>query len=130
MRVLPRPFGRAVRSAFRREAADLILRLAAVLVGVAGTGLLAAAALIGLARLVGPILAPALIGAALLLLAILLWVASRRKGPQPQPAAMADTGTITRDEAAFTVGFVLGRVLLRQLTRHRAGQEGASGRGQ
>ena len=123
MTVLPRPFGRAVRAAFRREAADLLLRLAAVLVGLAGTGLLAAAALIGLARLVGPILAPALIGAALLLLAILLWIASRRKAPQPLPTAgaEAEAGTITGDEAAFTLGFLLGRALLRQLARHRAG---------
>ena len=121
MTVLPRPFGRAVRAAFRREAADLLLRLAAVLVGLAGTGLLAAAALIGLARLVGPILAPALIGAALLLLATLLWIVSRRKAPQPLPTAGEEAGTITGNEAAFTLGFVLGRALLRQLARHRAG---------
>lgn len=101
----------------RRRYAGLLPKLAAVLAGLLGIGLLAASAVSGLAVLVGPILALALVGIAFLLAAAALWAvgpARRLQPPPSEPAQNAKDG-ITDSEAAFAVGFTLGRLLLRKL---------------
>jgi hypothetical protein len=117
----------AARSALKREAVSFFLKLTSVLVGFVGMGLLVAAVVLGTARLVGPILAPALVGVVLLSLAAVLWFNSRSTKRQPlQEAKAAETtatravaGTVTGAEAAFAAGFVLGRLLVRKFVEQR-----------
>jgi hypothetical protein len=115
--------GAAARSAFRREAAALTLKLFSVFIGFVGMGLLIAAAVLGMARLVGPILAPALIGVALLSVAAVLWLYRRKPARQPSSeakvAAQTVPGSVTGAEAAFAAGFVLGRLLIRRFAEKR-----------
>ena len=77
-------------------------------------GLVTAAAVSGLARLVGPIPALVLAGAAFLLAASVLWARSAARPPQPLPAESASEEPISEGEAAFAVGFALDRLLLRR----------------
>lgn len=107
--------GLAAGSVVRRESGHLMLKVAAVMAGMVGTGLLMAAAVLGMSRLVGPILALALVGAVFLLAAAALWAGSRARRVQPRLAQAEPKEAITEDEAAFAVGFALGRLLLRKL---------------
>jgi hypothetical protein len=93
---------------------------AAVLLGLVATGLLAAAAVLELTQWLGLPVALALAAVLSLLGAFGLWrrASRHRDGPvatTPDPEEAA----ITQAEAAFTVGFVIGRALLRQLARNR-----------
>ena len=107
--------GLGVGSFVRRRSALLARRGAALLAGLVGMGLMTAAAISGLARLMGPIPALALAGAAFLLAAIGLWARSPARPPQPLPAKSASDEPVSEGEAAFAVGFALGRLLLRKL---------------
>ena len=109
--------GRATALRARSLSVLLMFRIAAILAGMVGTGLLGAAAVKGMALLVGPILAFAFVGAAFLLAAAVSWAAShswrakpRATQPQEAPKKRPD-----ESEAAFAAGYALGRFLIRKL---------------
>lgn len=108
--------GLAAGSAVRRGSARILVTLSALFVGMVGIGLLAAAAIFGMARLVGPILALALVGAAFLSVAASLWAVNRGRRPPPRPVQTPPVTeeAVTESEAAFAFGFALGRLLLRK----------------
>lgn len=109
--------GQAAGAVFRHGSARILLTLSALIAGMVGTGLLAAAAISGMARVVGPILALALVGAVFLMAAAVLWPVghARRQPPRPtQPPPDRDEA-VSESEAAFAVGFALGRFLIRKL---------------
>lgn len=110
--------GRATALRARSLSVLLMFGIAAILAGMVGTGLLGAAAVMGMARLFGPIIALALVGAAFLLAAAAFWAVShawRAESGATQPQA-APKEAPDESEAAFAVGYVLGRFLIRKLT--------------
>ncbi len=94
---------RAAAAPALRRAAALAL---ALLIGLAGAGLLVSAAVRGLAIFVGPAPAAALIGAALILVAALLvWRAGRRATvAAPPPTGLVGLGLVAVFLAAFRAG--------------------------
>lgn len=120
MILLPAHIQTNLQAAVGRGIAFLLPMVAAFLLGLAGTGLLAAATVLHLAQWAGMVPALALVAALVLLVALGLWRIASRKGDRPvESEPDPEEAAITQAEAAFTVGFVIGRALLRQLARNR-----------
>lgn len=109
----------AARSALNREAGGLILRVVSLVVALAGLGFLVSALFITMARVVNPIMALALIGVALLSVAFIIWRMDGTRALQPSATTEVRTVPATGSDAAFAIGFALGRSLIRHLTRRR-----------
>ena len=108
LRPFAAPLAAAARQGLNRGLTALVWALVVIGLGTTGLGLLLAAALMGLSRLMGPLLACSVLGFGLILLAVLITSLRRDRPlavPPPAPAAPPD-------QIAFALGFVLARLIL------------------
>lgn len=98
------------RKGLNRGLVALAWAFAAAGLATVGVGLLLAAMLIALLRLMGPLAACGLMGLVLVLAAVLI-VARLRPRPAPPPPEMTPPG-LTPDQHAFSIGFALARMIL------------------
>lgn len=106
LRQLAATLAATARQRLNRGLVALAWTLAAAGLATAGLGMLLAAALIALSRIMGPLLACGLIGLILLLLALLIAARLHSRPVAPPPR------TLTPDELAFSIGFALARMVL------------------
>jgi hypothetical protein len=106
LRQLAATLAATARQRLNRGLVALAWVLGAAGLATAGLGMLVAAALIALSRLMGPLLACGLMGLILLLLALLIAARLRSRPVLPPPR------TLTPDELAFSIGFAIARMVL------------------
>lgn len=106
LRQLASPVAAAARDGMNRGIASFARTLLVAGIGAAGTGLLLASALIGLSRLIGPLLACGAMGLGLIVLAALIGSLQHK-----HPVSVPDHAQV-HDQLAFAFGFVLARWLL------------------
>ncbi len=101
----------AAHNGLNKGLAALVQTLVALGLGVTGIGLLLVATVMGLSRLMGPLLAFGLTGFVLLLLALVI-ASRRRTQPHAAPQPPTPTPLLEPDQIAFALGFFLARSIL------------------
>lgn len=118
--LLAAPFLGTVRRRFDQSRLALVRGAVVTVLAIIGLGLILAAGLMGLALLIGPILASCAVGGVLLVVAALLavlWKSPRRAVLIEQQPIILPMGRPIQPLAE--VGFVLGFILIRTLLRRR-----------